>query len=264
MIFPIPSRCKRISITLRLVATRPVVIGLLVHDPGKPYTDYFRRKVSFRASCFKNEGTVEREIKIPLPVSPEKAVLEVYNKTTGDDKGTRVEGLKIEPLPGGESWASPEQHRFMEFAIRFAQKAGYARAGFYHSPNHEFLIQYLPAITDQYGKELVTPARIHRKMPRVQLSQKLFRQFSIPVRVAILSHEGAHFFYNTRSETKADMYGIRYYLDYGFPSIEAVYAATKVFMLHPASIGQEHLKRTRDIVDLIDKHKANQSKKQIA
>ena len=89
-------------------------------------------------------------------------------------------------------------------------------------------------------------------MPRVQISQRLFKTFTIPVRVAILSHEGCHWFLNSRSETTADLCGIRHYLDYGFPKIEAVYAATKIFSLHPELVGKFQVKRTKDIIQFID------------
>ena len=79
---------------------------------------------------------------------------------------------------------------------------------------------------------------------------------SIPVRIAILSHEGCHFFLNTRSEKEADLCGIRYYLDYGFPKIEAVYAATKVFAMRPDAIGKAHVNRTKDIMQFIDQYKS--------
>ncbi|MBL4574814.1 MAG: hypothetical protein JKY51_01775 [Opitutaceae bacterium] len=101
-------------------------------------------------------------------------------------------------------------------------------------------------------------------MPRVQISHKAFKRFSIPVRVAILSHEGCHFFRNTRSEKVADLCGIKYYLDYGFPTIEAVYAATKVFLQHPESVAEPHVARTKDILNLIDNYKAEQKVKKVA
>lgn len=234
-------------LTLGIRATQPVVIGVMVYDPAVHYSDYFRRKLTFRSG-----SNPYREIQIPLPVSPEELILEVYNKATQEADGFKVVRFEVDDLPPAAVWATRERHRFMDFAIRFAQQAGYANPGFYHAPNHEFLIQYLPTLTDEQGNELVTPARIHRQMPRVQLSQKQFRQFTIPVRVAILSHEGCHFFMNTRSERNADLCGLQYYLDYGFPTIEAVYAATKVFRQHPESIGQPHVQRTADIVNFID------------
>ena len=263
MIIPIPSNKRRFIIKLTITALAPFILGIKAYDPHRANSHYFRRKVSFKPSQFA-EGKVQRELNIPLPVSPEELELELIDKRYGDDDSFQVEHFEIEQMPSAEVWAAPEQHRFMDFAIRFAQKAGYSPTGFYDSPEKEFLIQYLPTITDQDGEELITPARVHRKMPRVQLSKRMMKQFSIPVRVAILAHEGCHFFYNTRSERKADLCGIKYYLDSGFPSIEAVYAATKVFMLHPETVGKGHVDRTRDIISFIDDYKAQQKLKKIA
>ncbi len=260
MVIPIPSRHKRFTITLEIRASYPVSVGIIVYDPTVRYADYFRRKVTFRAGSFRDDKSAYRQIHIPLPVSPDNLILEVYNKQTLDEYGFRVVNFDLKEMGPAEVWASQQRHRFMDFAIRFAQKAGYVKPGFYHSPDHEFLIQYLPTITDELGNELVTPARIHRQMPRVQLSQKLFQQFTVPVRVAILSHEGCHFFMNTRSERNADLCGLQYYLDYGFPTIEAIYAAIKVFKRHPESIGKPHVDRTADIMNFIDQYKTKNLK----
>ena len=119
------------------------------------------------------------------------------------------------------------------------------------------MFQYLPSITDAFGKELITPARTHRKMPRVQISQRMFKSYSIPIRVAILAHEGCHWFLNTRSQKTADLCGIKQYLDYGFPTIEAVYAVTKVFGQHPEVVGKSQIQRTKDVIAFIDKYRAD-------
>lgn len=258
MTIPIPSNRKQFKITLGIRALYPVVIGIVVYDPTAEYTDYFRRKVTFRASSFRKDNAT-RNIEIRLPVSPDNLVLQVYNKQTLDEEGFKITKFDLDELPPSEIWASPEQHRFMDFAIRFAQRAGYVRPGFYHSPGHEFLIQYLPVITNDFGKPLITPARIHRLMPRVQLSQQLFHQFTIPVRVAILSHEGCHYFLNTRSEEEADECGLRYYLEYGFPTIEAKYALTKVFNKHRDSVGPEHIRRVQNAKEVIERFNANKN-----
>ena len=262
MVIPVPSNKGRFTVRIGLTAFRPMQLGIYAYDPSRPHTHYFRRCVTFRPAPF-SAARLQREIHIPLPVSPKNLEIELINKNGGDDQSFQVDSFKIDPMPPAEIWATPERHRFMDFAIGFAQKAGHAPIGFYSSPDNEFLIQYLDTITDQQGEELVTPARIHRLMPRVQLSRRMFRQFSIPVRVAILSHEGCHFFRNTRSEKEADLCGIRYYLDYGFPAIEAVYAATKVFLQHPESVGQPHVTRTRDIIQFIDEYKAQRNTQKI-
>jgi hypothetical protein len=249
MLIPLETNNQRIVVNISVSVKRPVKLGAIIYDPHKSHTHYIRRKIPF-------DYELQREISLPLPVTPEKALMEIYNKETptAPDYGFNVEHLSMEPLENEDVWASPERHRYMEFAIDFARKAGYVSPGFYHSKNYEFLIHYVPTITDDDGRELVTPARIQRQMPRVQISQRLFRQFSIPVRVAILAHEGCHYFLNTRSEKMADFCGLRYYIDSGFPSIEAFYAASQVFLSHPDTIGHGHIVRTRAIDEFIENY----------
>ncbi len=247
MIIPIPANNERFTIALTLRAIQRVSLGIRVYDPDRPNTHYFRRKAQLQ------QGQ-QRQLFIPLAVSADFLELELYDKQSPEDEvPIALTNFTIQKMPPVQVWMTPERRRFLEFAISFAQKAGYTPTGFYDSPKGEFLFQYLPSITDAEGKELITPARISRKMPRVQLSQRLFKTFTIPVRVFILAHEGCHWFLNTRSEKTADLCGIRQYLDYGFPKIEAVYAATKIFSLHP--VGTAQLQRTKDIMAFIDDYK---------
>lgn len=252
MLIPVETKGRRLTVCVGIRVKRPMQLGVILYDPTHANTHYVRRKL--RVDDY-------REILLHCPVSPEKLMLEVYDKNDNGSSSSRdltIEKLNINPLAKADTWATPRQHRFMDFAIDFATKAGYTSPGFYPSENYEFLLHYVPVITDELGKELVTPARVHRFMPRVQLSQRLFRQFSIPVRVAILAHEGCHYFLNTRSEKEADLCGIRYYLDYGFPTIEAIYAATQVFLQHPNTVGEVHLQRTKDIEQFIHQYKQKQ------
>ena len=248
MIIPIPSHKKRFVIDLGLIAKESIWIGIKVYDPTKSFSDYFRRKL------FLNKGQ-RRTIKVQLPVTPEHLELEIVNKSAGDYNGFELQKFDVKEMTSPSFWADENQHRFMDFAIRFSQKAGYLPPGFYDSKDHEFLFQYLSRITDSLGNELVTPARTHRMMPRVQISRKQFKRFTVPIRVAILAHEGCHYLLNTRSEKEADLCGMSYYLNYGFPKIEAVYAATKVFRMFPHSIGEAHVKRTEDILRFIEDFK---------
>lgn len=251
MIIPISSNKERFNIKLTLEALMPFQLGIRVYDPRYPNTYYFRRKATF----FK--GGVKREFKIALPVSPELLQMELFDKETGEDHAFNLANLEIEKMPRPAVWATPEQHRFMEFAVQFAQKAGHAPTGYYDSRDYEFLFQYLPTINDAFGNELITPARTHRKMPRVQISQRLFKGYTIPIRVAILAHEGCHWFLNTRNQKTADLCGIKQYLDFGFPTIEAVYAVTKVFGKHPEMVGASQVQRTKDVINYIENYRTN-------
>lgn len=248
MIIPVPSKGKRFIIRLGISAYIPVEIGIRAYDPTRANTHYFRRKVAFKKDGF-------REINIPMPLSPETLEIEIYNKDTDGDEGFALEKFDVENMPPAELWEKPEMHRFIDFAQKFAQQAGYARTGFHQDKEAEFLLHYLPEIKDSAGRTMVTPARTHRVTGRHQVSQKLFRQFSIPIRFFILLHERAHFVLPTREEKPADLAALKIYLELGFPRIEAVYAATQVFGLHPETIGEPHVTRTKDIMHFINNHK---------
>ena len=252
MITTIPSNRERFQIKLTIKALMPFELGIRVYDPEHPNSYYFRRKAAFA------KANSKREFVIALPVSPEVLEMEVFDKNHADDDAFEIVNVKIEKMPALAVWATDDQHRFLEFAIQFAQKAGYVPPGFYESTDNEFLFQYLDKITDPLGAELITPARTHRKMPRVQISQRLFKSYTIPIRVAILAHEGCHWFLNTRSQTTADLCGMKQYLDYGFPTIEAVYAVTKVFGKNPEMVGASQIERTKDVINFIENYRANE------
>ena len=255
MRIPIPSNRQSFVLEVTIQATSDCLLGLLLSDHRHDYSHYFRRKVSL----LKAE---KRTIEIRMPVSPANGILDIYNKQTGDSRGFKLLNLAVKPLPLPAVWQSPERKRFARFAIDFAQKAGYLKAGFFDSPGHEFLIQYLPQITDQWGRKLPTPARINRQFPRIQVSAAQFRGYTIPVRIFILFHEGCHYFLNTRSQTKADLCGLRQYLDLGFPRIEAIYATTQVFNESDRQVSASTVQRTKDIIDFIRNYQV--SKKQAA
>ncbi len=248
MIIPIPTNKQRFVIHIRIKAHRPMELGIQAYDPRYSHTFYLRRKARFL------KAGEAREFTLRFPVSSKEMELFIFDKNARHDRHFSVISFEVAPMEAASLWASESQHRFLKFAIAFAQKAGHTPTGFYDSPSGEFLFHYLASITDGSGKELITPARTHRLMPRVQISKRLFLGFTIPIRVAILAHEGCHWFLNTRSQTTADLCGIKQYLDYGFPKIEAVYAMTQIFGSYPELVGEAQLKRTRDVVRFIEAH----------
>lgn len=245
-VIPLPTASRRLILDLDLRAHAPTAASVVVYDPTKPHTDYFRRRMKFPQAASK--GYQDRRLTVPLPLTPERLELEIDTPNSSD---LDLRDVQVRPMPPMAVWASPERHRFMEFVMDFAQKAGYAKPGFYASPNDEFLIQYLPSIQDEQGKDLVTPARIHRLMPRIQASRQQMVRFTVPMRVAVFSHEVSHFMFNTRSEKKADLNGIDYFVHFGFPRIEGIYALTKIFLQHRDSVGPAHLQRVRDVDALL-------------
>ena len=259
MVIPVPSNKGRFKIRIGIKANIPFNMGIKAFDATRPNTHYFRRKVSF------NKRNDFREIVIPMPISPETLSVALFDKHRVDDRAFKIESFKIEQMSLSSVWASQDMHDFIEFAQDFSKKAGYVDTGFYHSKYYQFLFHYLPQITGQFGETLITPARTNRVTGRHQISQDLFKQFTIPIRIFILLHERQHFTIPTREEIPADLGALKLYLDMGYPTIEAVYAATKVFRLHPETIGAKQVERTKTIIDFINNYKKEKkSKRKVA
>lgn len=257
MIVPIPSDNKRFRVKVGVRADSPFSLGIRCYDPTKHNTDFIRRRVPFNEELFDRKRSVYKEFTLPFPLSPQKLLLEFYDKAYGDDDGFVIEKFELEKMEAARVWAEPEVHSFIDFAESFALKAGYLPTDIYDSPDKDFMIQYLPAITDEYGDVLVTPARTNHYTGRIQIAQAEFVKYTIPVRMMVLFHERYHFQLPTRHEKPADFHALRLYLDLGFPKTEAVYATTKIFLNHPESTGPKHLQRVKDNVHFINAYLAN-------
>ena len=263
IVFSIPSRQERFRLRMGIRSQRPLLLIVKGCDPNHAWTCYVSRQLPFKASLFEGPDPGYREFSIPFPISPRQLVIQLYEKESGGHEDFRIEKLEPETLPEAQLWTLPEMHRFIDFATRFSQRAGFLNPGFYYSPGKEFLIEYLPVIRDRDGQPLVTPARINRLTGNIQVSQTQMRRYSIPIRLFILLHERCHYQIPTRSEIPADSCALRSYLTLGYPEIEGIYAATKVFSSHPETVGARHLARVEHLHEGIRRHrKAAQAKQE--
>ena len=254
MLVPISTQNQPVVLTVGIQANRPVVIRLSGHDGQRKHSWYFRRKVPFTQAAIK-AGKTYKEITLSMPLTPTTLLVEIKGSRAWEDEGFVIQKLEAKKMKPAEIWAQPSMHRFIDFAQQFAKRCGSYRPGYYDAQGHEFLIQLLPVIKDQLGRELVTPARTHRGTGRIQVAGQAFKRFTIPVRMFVLLHERQHFQIPTRDEKTADLTALQLYLDLGYPKIEAVYAATKVFASRPETVGKEHVKRAKDIISFIDHYR---------
>ncbi len=250
----LPTENKRFQIRVGVRAFEPMTLGVTCSDISRQNSDYIRRKVPFKEQSFLGQRSVYREFTLPFPVSPDKMNVKFYDKLNGGNDNFSLEKFKIEKMPNAEVWAEPDIHRFIDFNLDFSQRAGYLSTGIYDSNDGDFLIQYLPTITNEFGSPLVTPARTNRRTGRIQVSQSAFKTYTVPVRIVVLFHERFHFQIPTRREKPADLNALRVYLDLGFPRTEGVYASTQIFLNHPDTVGKSHLDRVEDNVAFIDKY----------
>lgn len=247
MNFTLWTRYEPIMIKVVVQTTSPQDIVLKVYDPTQANTYFTDRE--------KNVNGIE-ELFVRMPLSPSSAKLEIYNKKNGNlakgqDPSFTVVSIKKEDLD-----ITLPQTKMDTFAVRnfvaFAQKFSY-NAGWLSAPKDylssvgAFKIEYLPVIINSKGEKMATPARISTKNGRIQVSQAAFREYTIPMRMAILLHEFSHFYLNSdiSDETEADLNGLTIYLGLGYPIREAYQAFTSTFIGHPT----EQNKQRYEVID---------------
>ena len=122
----------------------------------------------------------------------------------------------------------------------FCENAGILSAGRYQSDDKKYTIDYLPQIVHE-GKTLTTPAIISNKNGRMEISQKAYKEMSIPMRMAIICHEFSHFYLNEiqKDEIEADLNALTLYMGMGYPVIEAHKAFLETFYKSPTESNKE-------------------------
>lgn len=184
------------------------------------------------------DGTQDYYIRMPL--APQVGLLLVYNNTNplgkGEDGSTfKITNTQILPLKKENIRFTPEQRSFIQFAQEFSERAGILSASrkgdVYRSDDLKYRIDYFDEIRGEKGNVLATPARISQTDGRIEVSQRQFREMSVPMRMAILLHEFSHFYVNKNpeSEIQADINGLRIYLALGYPKIDAYNVFLNVF-----------------------------------
>lgn len=214
-----------------------------------------------RNTVFTNRYKVFKGIQtfyVRLPLSPEVALVTVYDEETGDkdyDRETSFEMVNedgdrdninfgIYKLPLEKNVAEVDLKKtdvrtFVNFAESFAYHAGIWNTGNYASyPFGRIKFKYVPTIYRKDGAESNTPARIDSITKVIEISQKIFIPYTVPMRFAVLCHEFAHCYLNATpaDEIEADLQGLNIYLSLGFPHIEAYEAWLETFIGAPSQL----------------------------
>lgn len=235
-----------LSITVE--CKKPALLGITGKCADHPNTKYFDTGYGMSDRPFSGVHTFD----INMPVSPKKLNLNLYNKSTGGDDGIVLVKTEAKNLPTGRVGSIDAYTRnFLDFAVTFADQAGYLQAGkVYEYMDGQYLIKYSPDIRNyKTGEYIESPARVGRTSGVVEISQKHFLGYSVPVRVFIFCHEWVHHIRKTTNEYVADNFGLILYRSMGFPDIEAIYAFTRVFNLEGQENDQEKMARARNILN---------------
>jgi len=197
------------------VATEDDAIHIRMYDPDKKRTDYHRRRTPVHNG--------ENCVILKTPIVPEKNLIAEIKKQHGNFKFelTDISAEPIIKMPGNDA-------EWMRYAEHIAANISDMNTGTYTTDDG---IKFVLAdnIKDDKGNALKTPARVYHDNGDTEINVNEFAKYSVFVRMFILMHERAHYIMNTKSEIEADKYAANVLLKNGYPKLEIVYAATKIF-----------------------------------
>lgn len=228
-----------------------------VNDPYQNYTYFTDRWIDV-------DG--RQPIYVRMPLAPDIAQLAVHSESTGlgpesSDNTFRIskpEVLNLEPRFDKMPYMDGKLRRFIRFVNDWSMAAGLLSAGggsTYYSKDKEFRIDYFDMIRDSNGNVMTTPARTSQQDGRIEAAKERFKYYTVPGRVAVLHHEGAHFYFNDvmNSEEEADYRSLLTYLALGFPRIEAHQVWLEIFKTTPSPHNLERYKKMESLIQNFDK-----------
>lgn len=236
------TRHAPISIKIKVRTQSPIKLQICVYDAKNP-----KRKFTNRYNTINGEETFV----VRMPLSSEKAIVDVYSERLGknarpEQEASLFELVSVEKIPLERRLdVSDMGNALLRSFVRFAQKFSYMaqdlEPDLYGSDDERYFIRLLPVIKDRNGKELRTPARIGAKSGIIEISKKAFDGMTIPMRFAILMHEFSHFYLNDemKDEMEADLNGLLIYLGLGYPRIEAYQAFLETFTKSPSPLNKQ-------------------------
>jgi hypothetical protein len=250
------TRYEEMCLLVKVEVTMPTKVRIKIFDEQKPKIVFTDRYKTINSSF---------TFQVNMPITSKSIIISVYDDKKGNtrqdqEKNIRVVSVDKTPLQKRIDVVdihNPTIAYFVDFAQRFCYNAPYLEANkSYQSDNGGFMIEYLPSIIDNKGRELTTPARISRLTGRIQVSKKQFEKFTVPMRFAILCHEFSHFYVNEdmTDETEADINGLLIYLGLGYPRIEALEAFYEVFDNYPSEENKRRSDKIRNFIDNFEKN----------
>jgi hypothetical protein len=255
MIYELPTRYDELTIKIVVSTASPQKIRIRVQDKDLAKTVFTDRYKTVNG---------DNTFFVRMPVSGKAAIIYVYNEDNGnikDDKDTtfKVKNISVEELEKKldvVDFSNPYVRSFVTFATKFCFNAGWIGSGSYVSDDKRFVIEYLPILTDDGGKEVTTPARIDITDGVIQVSQRQFVEYTIPNRIAILLHEFSHYYLNDNidDEIEADLNGLLIYLGLGYPRIEAFEVFSQTFMNAPTEENMKRYSKIKNFIDNFESH----------
>lgn len=242
---------QKLTIIIDVITRGKEDVCVKVRDQGKPYTVY-----ADRCKTIKGSG----KFYLRFPQSPEHAEIIITSKNRGGH--FKVKGIKLKKLKTKLSsfdFRDPKIISFVNFAQEFSENAGIldSSSAIYMSDDSRFRIDYVDIIRDRRsGKPLNTPARISKSRGVIEIAKQKFKDYTVPMRMAILLHEFSHFYLNKKmdDETEADLNALLIYLGLGYSRIEAAEVFLKVFYKTASDGNKERYKIIESMITNFEKN----------
>lgn len=256
MKFKVWCRYEPCMVRLLVETTKPTKLRLIASDKDQANTKFMD------ASKIVNG---REDLVVRLPLAPNYLIINIFNEAIGErsqevEDTFKVIDIKKEDLQVTLSRTKMDTgivRSFVLFSQKFSYNAGWLPPKDYYSSTRQFKIEYLPVIVSLQGKVLATPARISTQNGRIQVSQQAFVPFTIPMRMAILLHEFAHYYVNTdiANEVEADLNALTIYLGLGYPIKEAYAAFGETFIGAPTQLNKNRYDIINSFIkDYIEEH----------
>ena len=232
MVVEYPLYGEACTLGITIGCDSPTKISLIVEDAEKEEVVFTDRSGTLNGSA---------TYYVRLPICPDVALIDVE----GESSEVVIEDIEVLALPTDMSnplFKQPDVISFINFAEEFSYNASILEANAsYFSDDDMFEIKYFPDIVGEDGVSLNTPARISQKTGLIEVSKKDFLRYTMPMRLAILLHEFAHFFVNKNmeDEVEADKNSLILYMGLGYPRIDAYNVYLDVFENTPTELNKE-------------------------
>jgi hypothetical protein len=225
-----------------------------------------------------------------MPITPDKAILEIYNVKYPKGHPKRYSDFKVvskKELPlmvnlGLFDFYDEDLQEVIPFFEHFSERAAILSAGphtgemeggsIYKSDKGKFTIQYVDEIIDfrktvvnkdgdevknpNYLKPATTSMRSNSATGIIQVGRKMMLQYSHAEAMAILLHEFAHFFrnYQQDDEREADYHAAIIYSGLGYGKREFGTAWLKVFERNPYDLNVDRMDLTMKLLNELDSY----------
>lgn len=197
----------------------PPCIYIKVCDDTVKNACYHNRKIPVQKN-----GELKVILNTPVTASG-KMIVDV---TAGNNNPSKFYLKKIQTkyLDTNDGVFSEQELKFINSAEYFAKHCSEFNTGVWHDGVNKFIL--MDEIKEN-GEVINTPARVNHDTGEIEINKKDFSNYTVPMRMFILMHERTHYIENNTDEINSDIKAVKALLNRGYPKMEMVYAATKIF-----------------------------------